>query len=106
MCEPLIILIILIKLDKEFGYGVIGDKPSHIFPHYMVFGLEVWQLVMLLGLLVREIGLRAIQLRTLPSTVVHIPNALFASGKIENLTQRDKILYRTRLRLSYNDTSE
>lgn len=53
---------------------------------------------------VEEIGLRATQLRTLARTVVHIPNALFASGEIENLTQRDKILYRTRLRLSYNDT--
>jgi MscS family membrane protein len=55
---------------------------------------------------VEEIGLRATQLRTLARTVVHIPNALFASGEIENLTQRDKILYRTRLRLSYNDTPE
>ena len=55
---------------------------------------------------VEEIGLRATQLRTLARTVVHIPNALFAAGMIENLTQRDKILYRTRLRLSYNDTPE
>lgn len=55
---------------------------------------------------VEEIGLRATQLRTLSRTVVHIPNALFASGKIENLTQRDKILYRTRLRLSFDDTPD
>lgn len=55
---------------------------------------------------VEEIGLRATQLRTLGRTVVHIPNALFAAKEIENLTQRDKILYRTRLRLSYNDTTE
>ncbi len=55
---------------------------------------------------VEEIGLRATQLRTLARTVVYIPNALFASGSIENLTQRDKILYRTRLRLSYNDTPD
>ncbi len=55
---------------------------------------------------IEEIGLRATQLRTLSRTVVHIPNAMFASGKIENLTQRDKILYRTRLRLSYNDAPE
>ena len=55
---------------------------------------------------VEEIGLRATQLRTLARTVVHIPNALFASAEIENLTQRDKILYRTRLRLSYKDTPE
>lgn len=55
---------------------------------------------------IEEIGLRATQLRTLSRTVVHIPNAMFASDKIENLTQRDKILYRTRLRLSYNDSPE
>ena len=55
---------------------------------------------------VEEIGLRATALRTLSRTVVHIPNALFASGEIENLTQRNKILYRTRLRLSYEDTPE
>ncbi len=54
---------------------------------------------------IEEIGLRATQMRTLGRTIVHIPNAMFASGKIENLTQRDKILYRTRLRLSYSDTS-
>ena len=55
---------------------------------------------------VEEIGLRSTQLRTLARTIVHIPNAMFASGEIENLTQRDKILYRTRLRLSYEDTPE
>ncbi len=55
---------------------------------------------------IEEIGLRATQMRTLGRTVVHIPNAMFASGKIENLTQRDKILYRTRLRLSYNDSPD
>ena len=55
---------------------------------------------------VEEIGLRSTQLRTLGRTVVHIPNALFASKEIENLTQRDKILYRTRLRLSFDDTPE
>ncbi len=55
---------------------------------------------------VEEIGLRATQLRTPSRTVVHIPNALFAAGKIENLTQRDKILYRTRLRLALSDTPD
>ena len=48
---------------------------------------------------VEEIGLRSTKLRTLARSVVHIPNALFAAGEIENLTERDKILYRCRLRL-------
>jgi len=55
---------------------------------------------------VEEIGLRATQLRTLSRSVVHIPNSKFASSEIENLTQRDKILYRTRLNLSYNTTAD
>jgi len=55
---------------------------------------------------VEEIGLRATQLRTLARSIVHIPNSKFASSEIENLTQRDKILYRTRLNLSYNTTTD
>ena len=55
---------------------------------------------------VEEIGLRATQLRTLDRSVVFIPNAQFAYGVIENLTLRDKVLYRTRLRLSYKDTPD
>ncbi len=54
---------------------------------------------------VEEIGLRATQLRTLERSVVHIPNAKFSTDIIENLTQRDKILYRTRLRLSLQTTA-
>ncbi len=50
---------------------------------------------------VEEIGLRATQLRTLERTVVHVPNARFSTDIIENLTQRDRILYRCRLRLSF-----
>jgi len=55
---------------------------------------------------VEEIGLRATQLRTLERTVVHVPNAKFSTDIIENLTQRDKILYRTRLRLSLQTTAK
>ena len=55
--------------------------------------------------IVEEIGLRATQLRTLERSVVHIPNAKFSTDIIENLTQRDKILYRTRLRLSLQTTA-
>jgi MscS family membrane protein len=55
---------------------------------------------------VEEIGLRATQLRTLDRSVVHVPNAKFSTDIIENLTQRDKILYRTRLRLSLDTTAK
>ena len=39
-------------LNAEFGYGVIGDKLSLIFPHYVIFGFEIWQFVMLIALLI------------------------------------------------------
>ena len=38
-------------LNKEFGYGPIGDKLSLIFPHYYFMGLELWQWGMVLVLL-------------------------------------------------------
>ena len=53
---------------------------------------------------VEEIGLRATMLRTLDRTIVTIPNAVFANMDIENLTSRDRILYRRRIRLR-NDTT-
>jgi MscS family membrane protein len=55
---------------------------------------------------VEEIGLRATTLRTLERSVVSIPNAKFSTDIIENMTQRDKILYRCRLRLSYNTAAK
>ncbi len=53
---------------------------------------------------VEEIGLRSTMIRTLDRTLVTIPNANMASMDIENLTKRDKILYRRILRLR-NDTT-
>lgn len=53
---------------------------------------------------VEEIGLRATMLRTLDRTIVTIPNAVFVNMDIENLTSRDRILYRRRIRLR-NDTT-
>ncbi len=39
-------------LNKEFGYGLIGDKLSLIFYHYSLFGIELWQLFVLAVLLI------------------------------------------------------
>ena len=86
------------SLEDLFGSIIIyTSQPVHV-GDFCKFGTTLGT--------VEEIGLRATQLRTLARTVVYIPNALFAAGMIENLTQRDKILYRTRLRLSYKDTPE
>jgi MscS family membrane protein len=55
---------------------------------------------------VEEIGLRATMLRTLDRTIVSIPNAVFANMDIENLTSRDRILYRRRIRLRNDATPD
>ncbi len=53
---------------------------------------------------VEEIGLRTTRIRTLSNSVVSVPNATLASGIIENLTARTKIMYQPDLPLRY-DTS-
>lgn len=55
---------------------------------------------------VEEIGLRCTVLRTLERSIVHIPNGALANDKIENLSLRDKILYRSNIRLRYETTPD
>ena len=38
------------ELDAEFGYGLIGNRLSEIFPHYVIYGFEVWQIVLMIAL--------------------------------------------------------
>ena len=54
--------------------------------------------------MVEEIGLRATMIRTLDRILVTIPNSSMVNMDIENLTKRDKILYRRTVRLR-NDTT-
>ncbi len=51
---------------------------------------------------VEEIGLRTTRLRTLSNTIVSVPNAKFAGEYLENISARQKILYRHKLRLRYD----
>ncbi|NOR79324.1 MAG: mechanosensitive ion channel [Methyloprofundus sp.] len=55
---------------------------------------------------IEEIGLRATQLRTLDHTLINIPNGSLANMEIENISQRQKILYRHKIRLRADSTPE
>lgn len=55
---------------------------------------------------IEEIGLRTTRVRTLANTVIAIPNAKLANEPIENISARQKIRYRSVLRLKYNSTPE
>ena len=49
---------------------------------------------------VEEINLRTTLIRTISNTVVVVPNAIFATASIENITKRRRILHRQTVRLA------
>ena len=55
---------------------------------------------------IEEIGLRTTRIRTLADTVIAIPNAKLANEPIDNISAREKILFRPNLRLRYDTTPE
>lgn len=55
---------------------------------------------------VEEIGLRCTRIRTVDRSVIHVPNAKLAEMEIENISEREKIRFKTDLRLDYSTTAE
>ena len=55
---------------------------------------------------VEHIGIRSTQIRTPSRTVVSIPNGLLSSISVENLTLRDRILFKHTLNLRYETTAD
>ncbi len=56
--------------------------------------------------MVEDIGLRSTQMRTLARTLVSLPNGTVASANVENLSQRDKILFQHVLGLRYETSAD
>jgi MscS family membrane protein len=54
---------------------------------------------------VEEVGLRSTRLRTLARTRVTIPNGALISERVENFSERDRILFKTTLGLLYDSTA-
>ncbi|MDO3388320.1 mechanosensitive ion channel family protein [Gilvimarinus sp. SDUM040013] len=55
---------------------------------------------------VEEIGLRSTRLRQLNRAVVNVPNSVFSSKELENLSEIDKRLYRQRFCLSHTTSTQ
>ncbi|MCW8193480.1 mechanosensitive ion channel family protein [Proteobacteria bacterium 005FR1] len=55
---------------------------------------------------IEQIGMRTTRIRTLDRTLVTIPNADFASQKIENYTHRDRFLFRPLLTVRYETSPD
>ncbi|EHD2241288.1 mechanosensitive ion channel family protein [Vibrio vulnificus] len=54
---------------------------------------------------VEEIGLRCTRVRTIDRTVIHVPNAKLVEMEIENISEREKIRFKTDIRLDYCTTT-
>jgi MscS family membrane protein len=79
------------------GLTLMADRPVRI-GDYCRFGTqEGW---------VEDIGLRSTRVRTPGRTVISVPNAVFSSVDIENLTSRDRMRFFATLNLRYETTPD
>jgi MscS family membrane protein len=84
-------------LENLFGTAAIAsDRPFEV-GDFVAIGQDTGT--------VEDIGFRSTRLRTLARTIVTIPNGLVASGRVENLSARDRIMYNPVLRLAYATTT-
>lgn len=72
------------------GVSVLGDEVIHV-GDVCTFGDRTG--------VVEDIGLRSTRVRTEERTLLAIPNGTVATINIENLSRRDKILFKTKLQL-------
>ena len=85
-------------LENLFGtFSIASDRPFEV-GDYVAIGQDTGT--------VEEIGFRSTRIRTLGRTVVTVPNGVVASGRVENFSARDRIMYNPVLRLSYGTTTE
>lgn len=85
-------------IENLFGtFTVITDEPISVGDHCQAGNIDGW---------VESIGLRSTRIRTLDRTLVTIPNGQLAAMSLENLTHRDKFLFRHNIRLRYETTAD
>jgi MscS family membrane protein len=83
-------------LENVFGgISVLADKS-------IVVG-DVCQIGKYMGT-IEDVGLRAMRMRTLARTVVHVPNGTLSTVEVENFSRRDKFLLQTTIGLRYETT--
>src|SRR5262245_50123768 len=79
------------------GLAVVGDRPVQE-GDFCRFGNQQGT--------VERIGLWSTRLRTPERSVLTVPNAQFLTLQVENLQERDRILFNTTLRLRYETTPD
>ncbi|MBZ5588112.1 MAG: mechanosensitive ion channel family protein [Acidobacteriia bacterium] len=85
-------------LENLFGtLSIASDRPFEV-GDYVSVGQDSGT--------VEDVGFRSTRIRTLGRTLVTVPNGLVASGRVENFSARDRIMYNPLLRLAYATTGE
>ncbi len=85
-------------LENMFGtLSIASDRPFEV-GDYVMIGPDSGT--------VEEVGFRSTRIRTLGRTLVTVPNGLVASGRVENFSARDRIMYNPVLKLAYATTVE
>jgi len=79
------------------GLILFADKPVRV-GDFCRYGDQVGT--------VEEIGLRSTRIRSLDRTIVSIPNAEFSQMQLDNFEKRDMILWKTKLELRRETTTE
>jgi len=76
---------------------LLGARPVEI-GDFVKFGDKVGT--------IEDISLRLTKVRTLDRTLINVPNSIFASLQLENLSERDKIRFKPKINLRYETTSD
>ncbi|HEX4823029.1 MAG TPA: mechanosensitive ion channel domain-containing protein [Candidatus Polarisedimenticolaceae bacterium] len=85
-------------LENLFGgLALMADKPVKIGDSCN-FGNKTG--------IVEDIGLRSTRIRTPDRTVISVPNGEFSNAQIENLSNRDRMRFYTKLKLRYETTPD
>lgn len=79
------------------GISILADQPVRV-GDVCTFGGQTGT--------VEDIGLRSTSIRTADRTLISIPNGTLATMQLENLAQRDKILFKPILGLKYSTTAD
>lgn len=85
-------------IENLFGaVSIAGDRPFAVGDYVTIDEVSGT---------VEDIGMRSVRIRTMPRTLVTIPNAMVMATKITNFQVRDRIIYNPTLTIAYGATSE
>ena len=85
-------------IENLFGaVSIAGDRPFAVGDYVTIDEISGT---------VEDIGMRSVRIRTMPRTLVTIPNGMVMATKITNFQVRDRIIFNPTLTIAYGATSD